>query len=71
MSTEVTNPSTLPDVPADEEAVLAHFTRGVPLDPDAYQRIRARAEQITERLRQQHGEMEIAVEILRDIRDEG
>jgi hypothetical protein len=56
---------------SDEQAVLAHLVRGTPLDPEAYQRIRARAEAITERLRRQHGEMNIAVDLIRETREEG
>jgi hypothetical protein len=55
---------------ADEEVVLAHLIHGTPIDPDTYRRVRVRAEKITERLRQQHGEMNIAVDLIRAIRDE-
>jgi hypothetical protein len=57
-------------VQADEAAVTEHLLTGKPLDPEVYRRIRARAEQITGQLRQQYGDMNLAVDLIRDIRDE-
>jgi hypothetical protein len=57
-------------VQADEAAVTAHLLTGKPLDPEIYRRIRARAEQVTARLRQHHGDMNLAVDLIREIRDE-
>jgi hypothetical protein len=54
----------------DRKALLEHLTTGKPLDPDVYRRIRERAEIITEELRKQHGEMNIAVDLIREVRDE-
>lgn len=56
---------------ADMQAVIDKLTTGKPLDPETYRRIRERAERITEELRQKHGEMNIAVELTRQTRDEG
>ena len=57
-------------VQADHDAVMAHFLCGQPLDPAVAQRVRARAHQITEDLRRQYGEMNIAVDLIRESRDE-
>ncbi|MHB1421785.1 MAG: hypothetical protein ACYC3I_01040 [Gemmataceae bacterium] len=57
-------------VQADEAAVAEHLLTGKPLDPEVYRRIRARAEQITAQLRQRYGDMNLAVDLIRDIRDE-
>ena len=57
-------------VRADEAVVTEHLLTGKPLDPEVYRRIRARAEQITTQLRQRHGDMNLAVDLIRDIRDE-
>jgi hypothetical protein len=57
-------------VQADEAAVTEHLLTGKPLDPEVYRRIRARAEQITAQLRQRYGDMNLAVDLIRDIRDE-
>jgi hypothetical protein len=40
---------------ADEEAVFARFVGGGPIDPEVAARVRARAEQVTEGLRQAVG----------------
>jgi hypothetical protein len=57
-------------VQADEAAATEHLLTGKPLDPEVYRRIRARAEQITVQLRQRYGDMNLAVDLIRDIRDE-
>lgn len=54
----------------DERAVLDRLATGKPLDPETYRRVRERAERITERLRQKQGEMNIAVDLIREIRAE-
>ena len=55
---------------ADEAAVADHLLAGRPLDPEIYCRVRARAERITAELRRRHGEMNLAVDLIRDARDE-
>jgi hypothetical protein len=57
-------------VRADEAAVAEHLLTGKPLAPEIYRRVRARAEQVTAQLRQRHGEMGLAVDLIRGIRDE-
>ena len=53
----------------DTNALLQRLS-GKPLDPETYQRIRKRQEAITAELRKQHGEMDIAVALVREVRDE-
>jgi hypothetical protein len=55
---------------ADRSAILEHISVGKPLDPETYRRIRQRQEAITAELRKQGGEMNIAVELIREVRDE-
>ena len=55
---------------SDERAVFEHAFRGKPLDPEVRRRVRERAERITEELRRTHGEMSIAVDLIRETRDE-
>jgi hypothetical protein len=60
MSTESpTVQPTSPDDPAlrgaDTAAVLGHLVSGKPLDPAILERVRARAEQVTAGIRQDHG----------------
>jgi hypothetical protein len=58
-----------PETTTDTKALLERLS-GKPLDPETYQRIRARQEAITAELRKQHGEMDIAVGLLREVREE-
>ena len=55
---------------SDQDVLLERLTTGKPLDPDVYRRIRARAESITEELRNQHGELNIAVDLIREVRND-
>jgi hypothetical protein len=55
---------------ADGQAVMDRLITGKPLDPEVARRVRARAQKITDELRRQHGEMNIAVDLIRAIRDE-
>jgi predicted thioredoxin/glutaredoxin len=55
---------------ADTQAVLDHVLLGQPLDPEIYRRIRARAEKMTEEIRRTQGVQNIAVDLVREIRDE-
>jgi hypothetical protein len=54
----------------DAQAVLEHAFYGKPLDPEVRRRVRERAEKLTEALRRQHGEMNVAVDLIRETRDE-
>lgn len=55
---------------ADNQAVMDHLLTKKPIPPDVRQRIRERASKITERIRQQHGVVKIAVDLIRDARDQ-
>ena len=59
-----------PTAEADEQAVLDHAFYGIPLDPEVRRRVRERADRITEALRRTHGELNIAVDLIRETRDE-
>ena len=54
----------------DKDALLEHITTGKPLDPDVYRRIREKGTKITDKLRNTYGEMDIAVDLIREVRDE-
>lgn len=54
----------------DNQAVLEHLLSKKPIPPDVRARIRGRAAKITERIKQQHGVLNIAVELIRDARDQ-
>jgi hypothetical protein len=55
---------------ADTKALLEHVATGSPLDAETYRRIRERQEAITADLRKRHGAMDIAVDLIRAVRDE-
>jgi hypothetical protein len=58
------------DVAADMQMVVNSLMTGQPLDPETARRIRARGEKITERLRQEYGELDIGVPAIRALRGE-
>jgi hypothetical protein len=55
---------------AEVEAVYEHAITGKPLDPDLARRIRERSEQATEELRRKVGIVDVAVDLIREVRDE-
>jgi adenosyl cobinamide kinase/adenosyl cobinamide phosphate guanylyltransferase len=59
-----------PQVLADLDAVMQRLATGKPVDSETSRRIRERAERITEEIREQHGELDVAVELIRETRDE-
>lgn len=69
MSIEIA-PATDPLEAADNQAVMDHLVTKKAIPPDVRQRIRERAAKITERIRQQHGVVNIAVDLIRDARDQ-
>lgn len=56
-------------VDADTEALLERMIHGTPLPPDVYQRIQERGDKLTEEIRRKYGVREIAVDLIREIRD--
>lgn len=54
----------------DAEAILERALHGKPLDPNVYQRIREEGAKITEEIRKKHGILNIAVDLVREIRDQ-
>ena len=59
-----------PETDADTLAIIEHVMTGKPLDPEVYRRVRAEAERATEEMRQRVGTVEIAVDLIREGRDE-
>jgi hypothetical protein len=65
------NGATAPaDVFDDIQAVADAVAAGRPVDPGVAARIRERSEKIQEELRRQHGVREIAVDLIRQGREE-
>ena len=59
-----------PEALADEEAVMASFVSGKPLDPEVAKRVRERGRQIHEEIFRQHGLLDIGVPAIRELRGE-
>lgn len=59
-----------PSADADTEALMQRILHGTPLPPDVYQRIREHGDKLREEMRQKYGTVEIAVNLIREIRDE-
>jgi hypothetical protein len=54
----------------EQQAVLDKVLHGKPIPPDIAQRIRAKAQRITDELRRQHGLLDIGVPAIRELRGE-
>lgn len=65
MSTE-----TKPTIDADTAALMERILHGTPLPPDVNRRIRARGDELREEMRREYGTVEIAVDLVRETRDE-
>lgn len=59
-----------PAIDADTEALVERMIRGTPLPAEVYRRIRQRGDELREEMRQEFGIVEIAVDLIREIRDE-
>ncbi len=57
-------------VRADLKAVIDSLVSKTPLDPAVVRRVRERSDRMTEELRRAHGEMNVAVDLIREIRDD-
>jgi hypothetical protein len=55
---------------ADAQAVIEHAMTGKPLDPEIADRVRARSEDATEELRRKCGTVNLAVDLIREVRDQ-
>ena len=54
----------------EQQAVLDKLLHGKPVPPAIAQRIRAKAQKITDELYRQHGVLDIGVPAIRELRDE-
>lgn len=64
------NDTTEPEVLADLDAILEHVFSGTAIEPDLARRVRERSERAQEELRRKHGQLNVAVDLIREIRDE-
>ena len=70
MSISIAPPAIPEDTLADLEAVAAAVAAGMKLDPELARRVRERARQSTEAIHRRDGELNIAVDLIRQTRDE-
>lgn len=61
---------TKPSLDPDTEAILERMTTGKPIEPEVYRRIQERGDKITEEIRKKNGTLEIAVDLIRETRNE-
>jgi hypothetical protein len=59
-----------PALDPDTEALMERILHGKPLDPELYRRIQEQGDRLTEEIRQKIGTVEIAVDLIRQTRDE-
>jgi hypothetical protein len=59
-----------PETDADALAIIEHIMTGKPLDPEVCRRVREEAERATEEMRRRSGTVEIAVDLIREGREE-
>jgi hypothetical protein len=59
-----------PEARADEEAVMASFVSGTPLDAEVAKRVRDRGQRIREEIFRQHGLLDVGVPAIRALRGE-
>lgn len=69
MTTERTTPVDSVEI-ADSQAVLEHLLHKTPLDPEVYRRVRERAARVTNELKKKYGTVDIAVQLVREAREE-
>jgi hypothetical protein len=68
---KTTETAALPvDVMADIQAVAAAAAAGIPLDPEIARRVRERSKTVQEELLRRYGIREIAVDLIRQGREE-
>jgi hypothetical protein len=70
MSIDVPSAGVPADTLADLEAVAAAVAAGRKPDPELARRVRERARQSTEAVRRRVGELNVAVDLIRQTRDE-
>lgn len=59
-----------PIVLADLDTVLKHAFSGTPIAVDVIRRVKERSERVQDELRRKYGQLNVAVDLIREIRDE-
>jgi hypothetical protein len=70
MSTRETDPQALSSIALDYQAVFEAAAQGRQVDPEIGERVRRATERITQEIYQKHGLLDVAVEAVREGREE-
>ena len=70
MSTELKDTGIYRDVAADNQAIMEHVITGLPLDPAIARRVQERARAIRQEILEKHGILNVAVDLIRESRDD-
>jgi len=70
MSTAPTSTSRGPTIEADAQTIIEQVMTGKPVDPEAARRVHERAQQIRREILEKHGVLDVAVDLIRETRDE-
>jgi hypothetical protein len=70
MSIAIAKPAADLFVESDEQAVIASFLAGQPIDPEVARRVHERAQAIRTRVFEEHGLLDIGVPAIRELRGE-
>jgi rhamnose utilization protein RhaD (predicted bifunctional aldolase and dehydrogenase) len=70
MSTELKDTGISRDVAADNQAIMEHVITGLPLDPAIARRVQERARAIRQEILEKHGILNVAVDLIRESRDD-
>ena len=62
--------NTIEIISTEGDAIIEHVLSGKPLDPELARRIRERSEHATEELRRKYGTLDVAVGLIRDVRED-
>lgn len=55
---------------SDHEEIVRAAAERRPIDPEVSKRVRERAERIREELRQKYGTLDVAIDLIREFRDQ-
>jgi hypothetical protein len=69
MNTTESKPISVTD--EDAQAIMDHLLTGKPLDPAVARRVREASEQASEETRRKFGTVDVAVDLIREARDQG
>jgi hypothetical protein len=70
MDTATPVPGFPADIDADAKTLIEQVMAGKPVDPEVARRVHERAQQIRQEILAKHGVLDVAVELIRETREE-